>query len=89
VIGSQNIYAIGDLAYMETPNYPQGHPQVATTAIQQAKLLADNLLKIKAAKLILGNMNIMTKAPWQRWEEILQWLIFQNQSCILVAGLHG
>src|SRR6188768_697261 len=50
VIGSQNIYAIGDLAYMETPKYPQGHPQVATTAIQQAKLLAGNLLKIKAGK---------------------------------------
>ena len=50
VIGSQNIYAIGDLAYMETPSYPQGHPQVATTAIQQAKLLAGNLLKIKAGK---------------------------------------
>ena len=50
VIGSQNIYAIGDLAYMETPNYPNGHPQVATTAIQQAKLLAGNLLKIKAGK---------------------------------------
>ena len=50
VIGSQNIYAIGDLAYMETPKYPYGHPQVATVAIQQAKLLAGNLLKIKAGK---------------------------------------
>src|SRR4051812_20192171 len=27
--GLDNIYAIGDLAYMETPNYPKGHPQVA------------------------------------------------------------
>jgi len=50
VIGSQNIYAIGDLAYMETPNYPHGHPQVATTGIQQAKLLAGNLLKINTGK---------------------------------------
>ncbi|HEY5773843.1 MAG TPA: FAD-dependent oxidoreductase [Chitinophagaceae bacterium] len=50
VIGSQNIYAIGDLAYMETPKYPHGHPQVATVAIQQAKLLAGNLVKIKTGK---------------------------------------
>jgi len=50
VIGSQNIFSIGDLAYMETPKYPHGHPQVATTAIQQAKLLAGNLLKINAGK---------------------------------------
>jgi NADH dehydrogenase len=50
VIGSQNIYAIGDLAYMETPKYSNGHPQVATVAIQQAKLLAGNILKIKDGK---------------------------------------
>jgi len=47
VIGFQNVYAIGDLAYMETAKYPNGHPQVATAAIQQAKLLAANLIKIK------------------------------------------
>ena len=50
VLGSTNIYAIGDLAYMETPKYPNGHPQVATVAIQQAKLLAQNLLEIKDGK---------------------------------------
>ena len=50
VIGSPNIYAIGDLAYMETPKYPNGHPQVATVAIQQAKLLAANLNSINAGK---------------------------------------
>ncbi len=50
VINSSNVYAIGDLAYMETPNYPHAHPQVATTAIQQAKLLAENLIKIKKGR---------------------------------------
>ncbi len=38
------IFAIGDIAYMETEKYPQGHPQVAQTAMQQAKLLAKNLM---------------------------------------------
>lgn len=47
VQGHQNIYAIGDLAYMETPKYPNAHPQVATVAIQQAKLLSSNLIKLK------------------------------------------
>jgi len=41
--GSTNIYAIGDIAYMETPKYPKGHPQLAATAIQQASVLAKNL----------------------------------------------
>ncbi len=47
VQGSENIYAIGDIAYMETPGYPNSHPQVASVAIQQAKLLAENLRKIE------------------------------------------
>jgi NADH dehydrogenase len=46
VQGSTNIYAIGDIAYMETPKYPKGHPQLAATAIQQATFLARNLKKI-------------------------------------------
>ena len=41
--GSHNIYVLGDLAYMETPKWPKGHPQVASVAIQQADLLAKNL----------------------------------------------
>jgi NADH dehydrogenase len=45
VIGLQNIYAIGDVAYMETDKYPHGHPQVASVAIAQASVLADNFLK--------------------------------------------
>jgi NADH dehydrogenase len=47
VEGYNNIYAIGDLAYMETPKYPHGHPQVAPVAMQQADMLADNLKRIE------------------------------------------
>jgi NADH dehydrogenase len=43
VEGYQNIYAIGDIALMTEEKYPNGHPQVAQVAIQQAKLLAANL----------------------------------------------
>lgn len=40
VSGYSNIFAIGDIAYMTEPNYPNGHPQVAQVAIQQAVALA-------------------------------------------------
>jgi NADH dehydrogenase len=43
VLNHPNIYAIGDLAYMETDKYPNGHPQVAPVAMQQAALVAKNL----------------------------------------------
>lgn len=45
VVGHDGIYAVGDLAYMETPLYPNGHPQVAQGAIQMADLIAENLLR--------------------------------------------
>jgi NADH dehydrogenase len=46
-LNTENIYAIGDLAYMETPLFPNGHPQVAPAAIQQADMLAVNLRLIE------------------------------------------
>jgi len=47
VMGSDSIYAIGDVAYMEEPAWPNGHPQVAPVAMQQADLLARNLKLIE------------------------------------------
>lgn len=42
--GFTNVYAIGDVAFMDTdPNYPKGHPQVAPVAMQHADMLANNL----------------------------------------------
>jgi NADH dehydrogenase len=47
VIGIKDVYAIGDVAYMEEPAYPNGHPQVAPVAMQQADTLAKNLKRIE------------------------------------------
>ena len=48
VVGLDNVFAIGDVAYMETEKYPKGHPQLANVAIGQGKNLARNLKKIDA-----------------------------------------
>ena len=45
VLGYDNIFAIGDIAYMETPKYPLAHPQVANVAINQGKNVGKNFLK--------------------------------------------
>jgi NADH:ubiquinone reductase (H+-translocating) len=47
VMGFTDIYALGDVAYMETPKYPKGHPQVANVAINQAKNVANNLRRME------------------------------------------
>ncbi len=46
VQGYKNIFAIGDIALMESEDYPQGHPMMAQAAIQQGELLAENLLRL-------------------------------------------
>ncbi|MCF0063617.1 NAD(P)/FAD-dependent oxidoreductase [Dyadobacter chenwenxiniae] len=47
LIGSYNIYAIGDASLQQTdPNFPNGHPQVAQVAIQQGKTLAQNFRRL-------------------------------------------
>ena len=44
VLDEEDIYAIGDIAWMTTIKYPNAHPQVAQVAIQQSKNLAFNLI---------------------------------------------
>lgn len=41
--GSENVFAIGDIAAMISETYPKGHPMVAQVAIQQGKYLAKSL----------------------------------------------
>lgn len=41
--GYDIIYALGDIAYLEDESHPNGYPQVAQVAIQQAKHLAKQL----------------------------------------------
>ena len=50
VIGHENIYAIGDIAHMESIEFPKGHPQMAQPAIQQGKNLAKNISKKELVK---------------------------------------
>ncbi len=51
--GHENIFALGDIALMETLVYPKGHPQVAQPAIQQGKRLGKNLKRMFLGKEML------------------------------------
>tara|TARA_B110000503_G_C7159309_1_gene418860 strand:+ start:1674 stop:2948 length:1275 start_codon:yes stop_codon:yes gene_type:complete len=46
VKGSENIYAIGDIAHMVTPLFENGLPQVAPVANQQGIFLGKNLVRL-------------------------------------------
>ena len=46
VQGLNNVFAIGDNAFMKLEDYPKGHPGVAQPAIQQGEHLAKNLRRL-------------------------------------------
>lgn len=46
VIGFPNIFAIGDIACMQSKEAPRGHPMMAQPAIQQGRNLGENLVRL-------------------------------------------
>jgi NADH dehydrogenase len=50
VAGYDNIFALGDIAEMATAENPDGYPMLAQPALQQGRLLGDNLPKLIAGK---------------------------------------
>jgi NADH dehydrogenase len=92
VIGSENIYAIGDTALMLSDTaFPGGHPQVAQAAIQQGKLLAKNFKNMMSGRALesfeyhdQGSMAIIGSAkavvdlpkPKMHMKGLIAWLVW-------------
>ncbi|WP_121249007.1 NAD(P)/FAD-dependent oxidoreductase [Mucilaginibacter phyllosphaerae] len=56
LVGSSNIFAIGDVAAMITPETPKGHPGVAQVAIQMGEATGKNI-----ARLVKGESTVPFK----------------------------
>ncbi|WP_422859417.1 NAD(P)/FAD-dependent oxidoreductase [Flagellimonas sp. S174] len=50
VEGFEEIFAIGDVAQMETEEFPYGHPMMAQPAMQQGESLGENLARLVEGK---------------------------------------
>lgn len=46
IISMDNIFVLGDVAFIESDLYPKGYPQLASVAIDQAQNLANNFLRL-------------------------------------------
>ena len=100
---SENIYVLGDLAYMETPKWPKGHPQVANVAITQADILAQNfrLMERKSNKRFeyeyfdKGSMATVGRnlavvdlpKPKMHFRGLIAWLIWMGLHLFLILGV--
>ena len=100
VLGYKDIYAIGDVAFMKTPKYPDGHPQVAQTAIQQAKVLASNLKRInkgkdpkefeyidKGSMATIGRNLAVADLPFAKLKGFLAWLLWSFVHLMTIVGV--
>ncbi len=46
VISTNNVFAVGDIAFIKTEWHPKGFPQLASVAIDQAKNVANNFIRL-------------------------------------------
>lgn len=100
VLGCVDVFAIGDIAYMETSKYPNGHPQLANVAINQAICLAKNLKYIVLNKDLLefeykdlgsmatiGNHKAVVDLPFIKFEGYFAWIVWMFLHLMLILTI--
>ncbi|MBL7699378.1 MAG: NAD(P)/FAD-dependent oxidoreductase [Chitinophagaceae bacterium] len=98
-----NIFAIGDICYQASdPDYPNGHPQLAQVAIQQGKLLGNNLQRLaahepmqpfryhnKGSMAIIAKYKAVVDLPKGFFKGFLAWLVWLFIHLIPIAGFRN
>ena len=79
MIEAEDIFALGDVAYMESESYPKGYPQVAPVAIQQAANLAKNLVNLEKGKEL---------KPFSYFDKGSMATIGRNRAVVDMKGFH-
>jgi NADH:ubiquinone reductase (H+-translocating) len=98
--GYENIFALGDVAYMTEEKFPNGHPQVAQPAIQQGKLLAKNLINLIRGNELkafvytdLGSMATVGRnlavvdLPFWKFQGFFAWLTWMFVHLMAIVGV--
>jgi NADH:ubiquinone reductase (H+-translocating) len=97
--GLDNVFAIGDIAYMEENTY-KGHPQVAQVAIQQAKQLALNFRNILTndplepfhyrdlgSMATIGRNHAVVDLPFVKFQGFFAWLVWLFVHLFAIIGV--
>ncbi|WP_272150356.1 NAD(P)/FAD-dependent oxidoreductase [Tenacibaculum aiptasiae] len=102
VVGYENVYAIGDVACMQTKNYERGHPMMAQPAIQQGELLGKNILaKLKGKKLkpfkyndkgsmaTIGRNKAVVDLPKWKFQGVFAWFVWMFVHLFSLIGFRN
>jgi len=89
VFGTENIFAIGDIAFQTEEKWPNGHPQVAQVAIQHGTLLAKNLRQLESGQTprpfryrdlgsmaTIGRHKAVADLPFWRFQGVFAWFVW-------------
>ena len=102
VIAYPEIFAIGDIACMVTEDYPRGHPMVAQPAIQQGKLLGENLVKMlehkpmnpfkykdKGSMATVGRNKAVCDINGYRFQGVFAWFVWMFVHLFFLIGFRN
>lgn len=103
VVGTENIYAIGDICFQTTDkHFPNGHPQLAQVAIQQGKLLGKNLKNLhsnqqlkpfayndKGSMAIISKFKAVVDLPKGFFKGFLAWMVWLFIHIIPLVGFRN
>jgi NADH dehydrogenase len=102
VIGHPEIFAIGDIACMATEDNPRGHPMVAQPAIQQGKLLGENLTKLlehkpmkpfvyndKGSMATVGRNKAVCDIKGYRFQGVFAWFVWMFVHLFFLIGFRN
>ncbi len=102
VISSNAVYAIGDVACMNTEKYPYGHPMMAQPAIQQGRLLAKNLIKNlhgesmtpfvyndKGSMATIGRNKAVVDLPKWKFQGVFAWFVWMFVHLFSLIGFRN
>jgi NADH dehydrogenase FAD-containing subunit len=66
VEGYEDIFAIGDIAYMVTEKYPESHPQVANVALKPGRPRFQRISGTCYRENHSSHLSITTREPWRQ-----------------------
>ncbi|MBI3602563.1 MAG: NAD(P)/FAD-dependent oxidoreductase [Candidatus Omnitrophica bacterium] len=102
VEGYNNIYALGDMACMVTDKTPHGHPMLASVAIQQARSLAKNFVRILAGKPLrlfvykdpgvmttVGRNHAVVDLKFMKFQGVLAWMVWLFVHLMALVGFRN
>ena len=102
VEGFEHIYALGDVAQMESELYPHGHPMMAQPAIQQGENLGKNLVRIsenkpmfpfkyndKGSMATVGRNKAVADLPKFKSQGIFAWFIWMFVHLYFLIGFRN